>query len=215
MGLKTPPKRSVIRFHQYNHDNVKRKKTIHVNYHDHKNNNNNNNNNNKFQKQKNNKIRIMTIKCNTVTHPEAATGDKHYMNSEHNYSITTANTIPPSLPSPTTPSKMTSSKMTSSKMTSSNIRIKSKTSLTNNTEATKRVAKGKDKVAINEIGKKLLREAERVRSHERPVITRDRFDIECVQAFNEYARYLEHVNPICSPEAVDTAEKLMLNLGMI
>ena len=68
----------------------------------------------------------------------------------------------------------------------------------------------KDKTAIHEIGKILLCEAERVKNHE----TRDKFDIECIQSFNEYARYLELVNPICSPEAVDTAEKLMVNLGM-
>lgn len=68
----------------------------------------------------------------------------------------------------------------------------------------------KDKSAIHEIGRILRCEAERVKNHE----TRDKFDIECIQSFNEYARYLELVNPICSPEAVDTAEKLIVNLGM-
>ena len=85
------------------------------------------------------------------------------------------------------------------------------TSPSSRTSTVKR-RRSKDKVAIHEIGKILFREAECVKTHEK--LSRDKFDIECIQSFNEYARYLELVNPICSPEAVDTAEKLMLNLGM-
>ena len=38
-------------------------------------------------------------------------------------------------------------------------------------------------------------------------------DPESIQSFNSYAKYLEQVNPICNPNEVDTAEKLIKLLG--
>ena len=35
-----------------------------------------------------------------------------------------------------------------------------------------------------------------------------------IESFLEYARYLDNVNPICPPEAIDTFEKLITLLGM-
>lgn len=66
-----------------------------------------------------------------------------------------------------------------------------------------------DHTAVLEICKLLLNEAEKV-SHEDEYT----IDKESLQSFNEYAKYLELVNPICSPDSVDTADKLVINLGM-
>jgi len=65
---------------------------------------------------------------------------------------------------------------------------------------------------VKEIGKILSRETERIQSNDK--LSRDKFDMESLQSFHDYARYLELVNPICSPDAVDTADKLIYNLGI-
>lgn len=63
--------------------------------------------------------------------------------------------------------------------------------------------------AVLEICKHLLNEAEKVNYQDEHTI-----DKESLQSFNEYAKYLELVNPICSPDSVDTVDKLVQNLGM-
>ena len=65
---------------------------------------------------------------------------------------------------------------------------------------------------VKEIGKILSRETERIKTNEK--LSRDKFDMESLQSFHEYARYLELVNPICSPDSVDTADKLVYHLGI-
>ena len=58
----------------------------------------------------------------------------------------------------------------------------------------------------------LALEAEKV--HYSDLFSRLLIDVDSIQSFNEYARYLDHVNPICSRDAVDTPEKLVHLLGI-
>ena len=81
--------------------------------------------------------------------------------------------------------------------------------------AGKLTKKSNEHYIICEIGKILLHEAEKVKSIERQLGENyNKFDVDSLQSFHEYAGYLDLVNPICSPDSVDTADKLVLNLGI-
>lgn len=84
-----------------------------------------------------------------------------------------------------------------------NIHQKNNTYLENN----------KKKLFIKELEMKLAYEAENALQNE--LQNKLNIDLESINSFNEFARYLQTVNPICSPDTIDTAEKLLRTLGML
>ena len=70
----------------------------------------------------------------------------------------------------------------------------------------------KEKLIIQEIEKRLAYEAEN--AHKNDLLSKLHIDLDTIHAFDEYAKYLENVNPICSPDSVDTPEKLVVTLGI-
>lgn len=38
-------------------------------------------------------------------------------------------------------------------------------------------------------------------------------EIDCIDSFLDFANYLDNVNPICSPESIDTVDKLLNTLA--
>lgn len=37
-------------------------------------------------------------------------------------------------------------------------------------------------------------------------------EVDCIESFLEYATYLDKVNPICTPDSIDTVDKLLNTL---
>lgn len=65
---------------------------------------------------------------------------------------------------------------------------------------------------VKAIEHRLSLEAEKVRYSD--IFDTLKIDLESIQSFNEFARHLHRVNPICNPDAVDTADKLVTLLGI-
>ena len=40
-----------------------------------------------------------------------------------------------------------------------------------------------------------------------------RVEVDCIDSFLDFATYLDKVNPICTPDSIDTVDKLISTLG--